>query len=334
MKAIALISGGLDSILAAKVIKEQGIDTLPLNFKIPFACRDKKISSKDGGIVSLVLNSLGVELKVVDISNEFLDLLVKPKHGFGSNMNPCIDCKILMLNKAKELMKEWDAQFVITGEVLGQRPMSQYRRALELIERKSGLEGLVLRPLSARLLSKTLPEKEGWVKRDKLLNFSGRTRRPQINLAKNFQIKNYPNASGGCLLTDPEFSKRLKDLIIHQELSIDNIELLKIGRHFRISQDTKLIVGRDEKENERLFKLAKDNDYLFMPCEKIAGPTSLGRGQFSEELIRLSCSITCHYCDLNGETNTQIIYRKISESEDRVLEVSPIEDAKLTSLRV
>lgn len=334
MKAIALISGGLDSILAAKVIKEQGIDTLPLNFKIPFACRDKKISSKDGGIVSLVLNSLGVELKVVDISNEFLDLLVKPKHGFGSNMNPCIDCKILMLTKAKELMKEWDAQFVITGEVLGQRPMSQYRRALELIERKSGLEGLVLRPLSARLLSKTLPEKEGWVKRDKLLNFSGRTRRPQINLAKNFQIKNYPNASGGCLLTDPEFSKRLKDLIIHQELSIDNIELLKIGRHFRISQDTKLIVGRDEKENERLFKLAKDNDYLFMPCEKIAGPTSLGRGQFSEELIRLSCSITCHYCDLNGETNTQIIYRKISESEDRVLEVSPIEDAKLTGLRV
>lgn len=334
MKAIALISGGLDSILAAKVIKEQGIDTLPLNFKIPFACRDKKISSKDWGIVSLVLNSLGVELKVVDISNEFLDLLVKPKHGFGSNMNPCIDCKILMLNKAKELMKEWDAQFVITGEVLGQRPMSQHRGALELIERKSGLEGLVLRPLSARLLSKTLPEKEGWVKRNKLLNFSGRTRRPQINLAKNFQIKNYPNASGGCLLTDREFSKRLKDLIIHQELSIDNIELLKMGRHFRISQDTKLIVGRDEKENEQLVKLVKDNDYLFMPGEKIAGPTSLGRGQFSEELIKLSCGITCRYCDLNGETDTQIIYRKISESEDRVLEVSPIEDAKLTSLRV
>lgn len=334
MKAIALISGGLDSILAAKVIKEQDIDTLPLNFKIPFACRDKKISSKDGEIVSLVLNSLGVELKVVDISNEFLDLLVKPKHGFGSNMNPCIDCKILMLNKAEELMKEWDAQFVITGEVLGQRPMSQHRGALELIERKSGLVGLVLRPLSARLLSETIPEKEGWVKRNKLLNFSGRTRRPQINLAKYFQIKNYPNASGGCLLTDPEFSKRLKELIIHQELSIDNIELLKMGRHFRISQDTKLIVGRDEKENEQLVKLVKDNDYLFMPGEKIAGPTSLGRGQFSEELIKLSCSITCRYCDLNGETDTQIIYRKISESEDRILEVSPLEDAKLTGLRV
>ncbi len=334
MKAIALISGGLDSILAAKVIKEQGIDIVPLYFKIPFCHSAKKTSSQQADKVSLVKDNLGQDLKSIDIGLEFLKLIEKPKYGFGANMNPCIDCKILMLTKAKELMKLWDAAFVVTGEVLGQRSMSQDRQSLELIERESGLEGLLLRPLSAKLLWQTVPEKESWVNRDKLWNFSGRTRQPQINLAKDFHIENYPNAAGGCLLTDPEFAKRLKDVVSHQELSMDNIELLKIGRHFRISPDTKLIVGRNEEENGQLVKLAKDNDYLFMPGDEIAGPTSLGRGQFSEELTKLSCCITCRYCDLNGETGTEIIYRKIPQKENNILRVSPIKNVELMSLHV
>lgn len=332
MQAIALISGGLDSILAARLIKEQGIEVIPLNFKIPFCNNKQSSNTKDK--FSLVVDNLGVKLKTVNISNEFLRLLKKPKHGFGSNMNPCIDCKIMMLSKAGALMQEFGAAFVITGEVLGQRPMSQNKRALEIIEKESGLQGLLLRPLSAKLLPETTPEKQGWVQRNRLLDLSGRTRRPQVDLAKEFRIENYPNAAGGCLLTDPEFSKRLKELIQHQELSMSGIELLKIGRHFRISPEAKLIVGRDEKENGLLLELAKDNDYLFMPTEEIAGPTSLGRGIFNTGLIRLACSITCRYCDLNGNTEINMVYKKIPEKEERLSLTSPILDRELNSLRI
>ncbi|MCX5703478.1 MAG: tRNA 4-thiouridine(8) synthase ThiI [Candidatus Omnitrophica bacterium] len=333
MKAIALISGGLDSLLAARLIKEQGIEVIPLNFQIPF-CNNKKPSFNTQDKLSLITGNLGVGLKTVDISNEFLSLLKKPKHGFGANMNPCIDCKILMLNKTRELMQPWGAAFVVTGEVLGQRPMSQHRQALETIEKESELEGLLLRPLSAKLLPSTIPEKQGWVDRNRLLDFSGRTRRPQIKLAKGFHIENYPNASGGCLLTDPEFSKRLKELIQRQELNLSNIELLKIGRHFRLREDTKLIVGRNEKENELLFELAKESDYLFMPPEETAGPTSLGRGIFDAGLIQLASSITSRYCDTNGNTDINILYKQVPEKEERLLEVSPIEEKKLIKLRI
>jgi tRNA U34 2-thiouridine synthase MnmA/TrmU len=336
MKAIALISGGLDSILAARLIKEEGIDILPLNFKIPFYHLDKTASSKEQNRISQVADNLGSDLKIVDISDDFLKLLENPEHGFGANMNPCIDCKILMLRKAKELMKELDALFVVTGEVLGQRPMSQHKQALEIIEKKSGLPGLVLRPLSAKLLPLTMPEEKGWVRRNKLLDFNGRRRAPQIELAKAFNIKDYPNAAGGCLLTEPEFSRRLKDLIAHRELNMNNIELLKVGRHFRISQDTKLIVGRDEKEDRRLVNQAKENDYLFMPNDELAGPTCLGRGKgkFSEELIRFSCSITCRYCDLKGAISADIVYKIIPGRQDKISDVLPINDTELNNLRI
>ncbi|MCX5702033.1 MAG: tRNA 4-thiouridine(8) synthase ThiI [Candidatus Omnitrophica bacterium] len=334
IKAITLISGGLDSILAAEVIKEQGIDIIPLNFEIPFCHRVKKNSSQSKNRLVLVAGKLGKELKVIDVSEDFLKLLKNPRYGFGANMNPCIDCKILMLTKAKELMKEWDAAFVVTGEVLGQRPMSQHKEALLNIAKRAGLEGLVLRPLSAKVLPETTPEKEGWVRRDKLLDFSGRGRRRQIELAQELGIKEYSQPAGGCLLTDMEFSKRLKDIISHQELNIDNVELLKFGRHFRISGKAKLVVGREEKENEQLINLAKENDYLFSPDNELAGPTSLGRGVFNEELVRLSCRITSSYCDHNGKINKRIIYRMLPDKEERTLEVSPIEKTQLLSIRI
>jgi len=322
MKAIALISGGLDSTLAAKLIKEQGIEVIGLRFKIPF-CPPR---NKD-------FSDIGIDIREANISDGFLEMMKNPRYGYGSQMNPCIDCKILMLCKAKEFMEQYGAKFIITGEVLGQRPMSQHKQALLNIAKRAGLEGLVLRPLSARLLPETIPEKEGWVKRDNLLSFSGRGRKQQIGLARIFGIKEYAQPAGGCLLTDPEFSKRFKDLVSHEGLNQNNVELLKLGRHFRFSERAKLIVGRNEKENARLADLAGENDYLFMPYE-IAGPTALGRGVFTDELVKLSCSITCRYCDLNGNTNIDIVYRRMSEKENKVLRISPIEETKLSSLRI
>ena len=334
MKAIALISGGLDSILAARLIKEEGLEVLPLNFRIPFYQRSKKGASAGPDKTSWVAENLGADLKIIDIADDFLQLLLNPRHGFGSNINPCIDCKILMLRKTKELMKELDAAFVVTGEVLGQRPMSQHKQALEIIDRESALEGLILRPLCAKLLPETIPEREGWVAQDKLLCFSGRTRRPQMELARKFNIKEYPNPAGGCLLTDPEFTKRLKDLMAHKELNLENVKLLKIGRHFRISEQAKLIVGRNEKENDQLFSLAKENDNIFSPPDEMAGPISLGRGIFNEELVKLSCSITSRYCDLNGRSYTDIIYRRLPQGEERMRKVLPLEEDKIIRLRI
>jgi tRNA U34 2-thiouridine synthase MnmA/TrmU len=332
MKAIALISGGLDSILAARIIKEEGIDVLPLNFKIPF-CHNKKRGQPDDGVNSLVKNSLEKELQVVDISGEFLSLLLNPKHGFGSNMNPCIDCKIFMLKKAKELMPALGAQFVVTGEVLGQRPMSQHRRALEIIEKESGLSGLLLRPLCAGILPETLPEKEGWVKRERLFKFSGRGRRPQMELAEKFNISNYPNAAGGCLLTDEQFSARLKDLIVHKSLNIDDVTLLKTGRHFRLTEKAKLVVGRNEEENKILEASALKSDYLFIPNSELAGPACLGRGEFNDELIRLSAAIASYYCDLNTDKSARLIYYKPGEIRSEI-NASPISEDELDYLRL
>jgi len=331
MKAIALISGGLDSILAARTIQEQGIDVLPLNFYIPFFSRPKEKPRQN--IISFVKNTLGKELKIIDISKDFLKILENPVYGYGANMNPCIDCKILMLTKAKELMHSFGCAFIVTGEVLGQRPMSQHRQALELIEKKSGLSEYLLRPLSAQHLTETLPEKKGWVDRKKLLNISGRSRRPQIKLAEFFKFKDYPNAAGGCLLTDAEFVKRLKDIINNNDLDVRNIELLKFGRHFRFSQSAKLIVGRDERENEQLLNLAKAHDYIFMPKDA-AGPTCLGVGDFNEELIHLSCAIACRYCDRNGNVNINITYRKFSDKEDNCLGLSPVKESAIMKYRI
>jgi len=334
MRAIALISGGLDSILAAKLIQQQGIDIIPLNFKIPFGHLDKKDSCAKFEFLKRLVSHLGTQVKVIDISDEFMKVLKDPTYGYGANMNPCIDCKILMLSKTKELMSELGAAFVVTGEVLGQRPMSQHKQALYTIAKRAGLEGLVLRPLSAKLLLETIPEKEGWISREKLLSFSGRTRKPQIELSRAFGIKEYAQPAGGCLLTDPGFTKRLKDLIGQGELDINNIELLKIGRHFRLAPNVKLVVGRDERENERLVNLAQDDDYLFFPGDELAGPTSLGRGNFNPELIKIASSITCRYCDLNGSMVAGISYKRIPGEQLKASQVLPIEETKLINLRV
>jgi tRNA U34 2-thiouridine synthase MnmA/TrmU len=268
------------------------------------------------------------------VGEEFLEIVKKPKHGYGSNMNPCIDCRILLFKKAKEHLAKVGASFVITGEVLGQRPMSQKLHTMELIEKEAGLEGLVLRPLSAKLLEETIPEKEGWVARDKLLAIAGRGRKEQFSLAHEFGIHDYPCPSGGCLLTDPEFSKRLKDLMKHQDLDLADIQLLKVGRHFRLSDKTKLVVGRNELENQRLLNLAKDKDLIFSPPEEIAGPTVLGRGLFDEALIDLSCKIACRYCDKNPGAKVKIAYRHLPDTQEAITETLALEEEELVKLRI
>lgn len=334
MKAIALLSGGLDSTLATKLIKEQGIQVLVLNMKTPFCLCDRKAADGCGSYSRKFAENLGIEFRGINVTREFFSILKEPKYGYGSHMNPCIDCRILLFKKAKEMMQEAGASFVITGEVLGQRPMSQKRNTMKLIEKEAGLEGLVLRPLSAKILEPSIPERQGWVARDKLLAISGRGRTEQIALAREFALKDYPCPSGGCLLTDPEFSKRIEDLMKHTELNLQDIQLLKIGRHFRLTDTAKLVVGRNEQENGQLFNLAQETDYLFMPTDESAGPTSLGRGVFNDELLKLSCSITCRYCDLNGNANIDIVYKRISEKENKVLKILPIEEAKLSTLRI
>lgn len=334
MRAIALISGGLDSILAAKLVQSLGVEIIPVHFKIPFLHRGKNRYSPSIGKISNLHEILGRKIEVVDIGEDFLVMLVNPHYGFGSNMNPCIDCKIVMFKKVKELMKDLGVSFVVTGEVLGQRPMSQHKQALGIVARRSGLDGLILRPLSARLLPETIPEKESWVSRSKLLGFNGRGRRPQIDLAKSLGIDNFSQPAGGCLLTEKEFSRKLEDLIRSGQMDLDNVELLKIGRHFRITTGSKLIVGRDERENQQLVRLARPGDYLFYPDENMAGPTALGRGEFNLDLIKLSSSIVCRYCDIAGATEAKILYNRATDDRKESIIVAPEQESTLNQIRL
>ncbi|MEW6103567.1 MAG: hypothetical protein AB1630_07140 [bacterium] len=293
MKALALLSGGLDSTLAIKVILNQGIEVSALNFISPFyQCNRKNgcdLESKK------VADLFKIPLKVERLADEYLEMVKNPRYGYGKNINPCIDCRILIFKKAKSYMEKIGAKFIITGEVLGERPMSQKKDTMRLIEKESGLLGLVLRPLSAKLLAETIPEIERWVDREKLYAISGRSRKPQIKLAEDFGIKDYPAPAGGCLLTDFGFAFRMKDLMKYSpNFNLNDIELLKISRHFRLSPYFKLIVGRNESENIRLKNLAKDSDIIFEPAEN--GPLGLGRGEFVEECLLLSSKIIAKYC--------------------------------------
>lgn len=324
IKAIALVSGGLDSLLAAKIIFDQGVELIGLHFKIPFC----KLNIKK------VFPDIGIEIIEVDLAKEFLSLIQKPRYGFGTNMNPCIDCKILMFSKAKELMDDLGAKFIITGEVLGQRPMSQNKQALRLIKERSGLDDLLLRPLSAQFFAPSLAEKEGWVRREKLLAFNGRRRNAQMQLAKELGLMKYSTPAGGCLLTDPCFCKRMQELLAHKELDLDNLALLKVGRHFRIGDKARLVVGRDEKENNLLAQLAKPQDYLFFPQKDLAGPTCLARGPITQELILLSSEIASAYTDVAGLKEIEVLYRQVPKEEDNVHKITYVPKNRFVHLLI
>ncbi len=299
VKALSLFSGGLDSILATRLILEQGVDVEAINFANLFcSCKEEK---KCGAVEAA--KQLGVPLKLVNVGNDYLRMVRKPKHGYGKNMNPCVDCKIFMAKKAKNYAKAIGAAFVFTGEVLDERPMSQNFKALKIIEEESALKGRLLRPLSAKLLPETVVERKGLVNRDKLLAIRGRSRKPQIKLAEEFGIACYPSPAGGCLLTCKEFASRLRDLFRHKRrCSMADAELLKVGRHFRLGEN-KIIVGRNEAENEVLALKKARNDYFF-EVPDVSGPTSLLQGLKTRRAVELAAALTAFYSDAESKVVT------------------------------
>ena len=296
-KAVALLSGGLDSSLAVRMMLQQGIDIEAVAIKTPFC--DFDCGKGCGHRVKEVADELGIKLNTVYFGEEYLRMLKNPKHGYGSGMNPCIDCRGMMYNAAKEHMKRTSADFVITGEVLFQRPMSQNNRALHIIEKETGMECKVLRPLSAKHLPPTEAENMGLIKREKMGDIKGRSRKGQLALAKQFGISEPPNAAGGCLLTDPGFSKRVKDVMDHCDdiPTLNDIELLKVGRHFRISRHAKFVVGRNKDENEVIKALATNGD-LIMEVKDYVGPTCILRCKnYDDSLLAKCAAIAARYSD-------------------------------------
>ncbi|MBI5420462.1 MAG: hypothetical protein HZA60_10265 [Deltaproteobacteria bacterium] len=285
VRAVILLSGGLDSTLAAKMMVDQGIELFALHFTSPFCtCTRGKngasASAAGAGCHSqaqIVAGKMGIPIRTVSKGKEYIDIVRSPRHGRGAAMNPCIDCRIFTLSKGREYMVEIGASFLVTGEVVGQRPMSQRRDAIRIIEKHSRCEGLVLRPLSAMHFEPTLPEREGWVDRERLLDIVGRSRKEQIRLAQEWEIADYPCPAGGCLLTDRTFSVKVRDLLNHSPSpDMADLLLLRVGRHFRLPDGRKVIVGRDEAENRKLEALGRGKLRVYI-ADGFSGP-SVGIG--------------------------------------------------------
>jgi len=323
VKALAVFSGGLDSILAVKVIQDQGIDVLGITFETPFF---------SAGKARRAAAQIRLPLTVLDITDEHLLMLLSPRYGYGKNLNPCIDCHILMIKTAGDRVAELGADFIFTGEVLGQRPMSQGKQMLEVIAKNSGYRDDLLRPLSARLLPETRQEREGIVQRDRLLAISGRGRKIQIELAENYGISDYDPPAGGCLLTDPMFSIRLKDLFSHKkEFSRRDIELLKVGRHFRLNESTKIVVGRNRNDNETIQKLTENGD-VTVYMTSFRGPTVLIPGGGSAEVVHLAAEICARYSDAPRDAGVTVTC--LSESRTSFIEVVAASPELITAWRI
>jgi tRNA-uridine 2-sulfurtransferase len=291
MKALGLLSGGLDSTLAIKLVLESELEVEALNFATPF-CQGRK----DGFGVTEAAKEVNVPLKIVHTGADYLRMVRNPKHGYGKNINPCIDCKIFMLRQAKKYAKEIGAKFIFTGEVLGQRPMSQHREALDIIEKEAGLKGKLVRPLSARLLPPTEAEKKGYLKGITLRDVSGRSRKPQIEMTKALHIAKYQCASGGCLLTEGDFASKLRDLFEHKKrITNEDVTLLKFGRHFRFGEN-KIIVGRNQAENEALLKAKRKMDYVF-EVPNCGSPTTILQGPKTKAAIEKAAAFTAFHSD-------------------------------------
>jgi tRNA U34 2-thiouridine synthase MnmA/TrmU len=286
-----LLSGGLDSTLAVKLIIEQGIEVEAINFVTPFClCR------KGGCGASEAAKTFNIPLKHVSAGTDYLRIVRNPKFGYGKNLNPCVDCRIFMLKKAKKYAKQIGAKFIFTGEVLGQRPMSQHKGALDLIEREAGLEGKILRPLSAKLLPETEATAKGFVDKESLRDIRGRSRKRQIEMTKEFNIVNYPCAAGGCLLTDSEFASKLRDLFMHKKrITVKEVNLLKVGRHFRFGEN-KIIVGRNEAENGVLVRTKQKTDY-YLEVPDCGSPTTILQGPKTKQAIQKAAALTVFHSD-------------------------------------
>jgi tRNA U34 2-thiouridine synthase MnmA/TrmU len=308
-KALALLSGGLDSTLAVKMMLDMGLDVEALNFTSPFCtCTGKNSGCKSEAV--RVAQEYNIPIKVIHKGLDYLEIVRNPVHGYGQGINPCVDCRIYLLRKAKEYMAESGSDFIITGEVLGQRPMSQRRDSLRVIERESGLEGLLLRPLSAQHFAPTIPEKEGWVDREKLLAIKGRSRKELFELADELDVKNYPCPAGGCLLTELSFVPKMRDVFDHcDELNVRDFRLLKIGRHFRIGEHTKAIIGRSEADNN-LLEAARQEGEAALTWMDGNTPVGIITGQQNPECLDLAARILLRYTKAEAGADCRISIRQ------------------------
>lgn len=323
VKAIGLLSGGLDSVLAAALIKKQGIDVTGLLIRTGFT--DHKETSSDGKrSVEDTAKALGIKFRIEDIRDEYWDTLLYPKHGYGKNVNPCLDCHLHMIRVAARVMKEEGADFVFTGEVVGQRPKSQLAHQMKIALEESGIEGRLLRPLSALRLTPTIPEMEGLVDRRQLKGFEGRGRTPQLELAKELGVENLAVAAGGnCFLINPEYGDRFKDLLKQygkEDFPKDDAPLLKIGRHFRISDNAKIIISRDESEFYKLqpFKAGR---YAFELVDVI-GASAIGTGDFSQEDLALASRLLARYSKAKSDDKVKVHIDHDGQTWD--IQVSPL----------
>ena len=298
-KAVGLLSGGLDSAIACRLIQEQGIEVHVVHIEMPWGC-GKPLR------VRKLCETLGVSLKVIPLADDYLQVLKKPKHGFGSAHNPCVDCHIYMVKKAADYMKEIGADFIFTGEVVGQRPMSQRRVCLDWVENDAGVPGQLLRPLSAQLLPPTVPEDKGIVERSKLFGISGRSRKVQYELVEKMGLQGFGAPGGGCLLTEKHFGRRMKDVLEHGCETIEATAVLGLGRYFRINDTTFILLGRDDDENEKLIAYALPDDHLLRPV-LFPGPLALVRGEaVSDKDLEIAAGLIQYFSKLRGEPGVAV----------------------------
>jgi len=316
MKAVLLYSGGLDSSLVLRILQEWDATILPVYIYNQF------LSCKNPPDIP--------DLHIIDVSKDFIDIVRSPEHGYGKNLNPCIDCRILMFKKAKAYLKKKKAAFIATGEVLDQRPMSQHLDQLMLIDKKSDCEGLVVRPLSGALLPPTKAETDGLIDRNLMLAIKGRSRKIALSMAEKMNITEFSSPSGGCLLTDPGFCRRLADLMRHQDtIDVRDIELLKVGRHFRLGSEVKLIVGRNEEENNVVEKMLQATNY-FLYVPDTGSPNALLIG--NKEFLKHAARITARYSDKKDNRVVEVYYR--SKKAVKTLKVEPMTNEELAKWRI
>ena len=324
IRALGLCSGGLDSILAGLVLRQQNVEVAWITFETPFFSADKARAAS---------RATGIPLTVQEITPVYLKMLRSPPCGYGKHMNPCLDCHALMFRLAGERMRAAGFDFLFSGEVVGQRPMSQTKSSLRYVEKQSGFNGYILRPLSARNLPETLPEQMGWVDRERLLGLSGRSRKPQIALAAEFGITDYPAPAGGCLLTDPGYARRLKDLFAHQaEVATADLVQLKYGRHFRLDATTKIVVGRTQKENQQIRALRDPRRDTTFKVKDYPGPTVLLAGMPSADNLTKAAAICAGYSKASREAAVDVL--TTSPKGQRTLRVTPVAPQEVHALMI
>ncbi|MEA1917578.1 MAG: 7-cyano-7-deazaguanine synthase [Campylobacterota bacterium] len=307
MKALSLFSGGLDSTLAMKIIKDQGIEVVAVNINTGFG------SSKDKSEhMRYMCEQIGVELKIIDIQEEFLqDVLFSPKYGYGKNFNPCIDCHAKMFSVAKRVMENEGASFLISGEVLGQRPMSQNRDALQTVLNESDCDGLLVRPLSAKNLAPTIAEINGWIDREKLEAINGRNRERQMQLVVEYGLQDIETPGGGCLLTEEHFSKKIRDFVQYDDLHVKDIPVIKHGRHLRLPDGAKLVIGRDKDDNQYIINIENEK-FIHIKTDGIVGPHSLLSADASQADRDLSAKIILTFCKTKVDMSYGLLYENES----------------------